>query len=71
MFAEAHEILKACRAALSEGFDVINLESDAQIARRYLADTVALLNCSPQWCRDVPPHVSNRLDVYAINNEQL
>ena len=68
---ESHEVLKACRAALREGFDVINLESDAHVACWYLADTVSFLNRGAQWCRDVSAHMRNRLDVYSIDYKKF
>ncbi len=41
--AEPYEVLHAGGAALSEGFDVIYLESNAHVACWYLADPISLL----------------------------
>jgi hypothetical protein len=67
-FAEAYEVLEACRAALREWFDVVNLESHAHIARWYLAFSVSFLNGCSQWCRNRSTHMRNRLDIYTIDN---
>ncbi len=50
--AEAYKVLEACRAALSEGFYVIDLQTKTHIAGRDLTDTIALLDSGAQWCRD-------------------
>jgi hypothetical protein len=70
-FAEPHKVLEACRATLREGFYVVYLESDAHIARWYLADTVSFLNSTAQWRRDVSAHMRNRLDIYSINYKKF
>lgn len=41
--AEPHQVLKACRAALSERFYVIDLQTKTHVRRRYLAYPIALL----------------------------
>ena len=68
---ESHEVLKACRATLREWFDVINLESDAHIARWYLTHSITFFNRCSQWCRDVSSHMRNRLDVYSIDYKKF
>jgi len=70
-FTEPHKVLKACRAALSEGFDVIYLESDSHIAGWYLADAITLLNGGSQWCGNRAPHMRNCLDLYSVKHEKF
>ena len=70
-FTEPHKVLEGCGAALREGFDVINLEADAHVARWHLTDTVPLLNRGAQRCRDVSAHMGNRLDVYSIDHKKF
>ena len=70
-FAEAHEVLKACRTTLREGDDVIDLEADVHIACRDLTDSVALLETGAEFCGYCPPHMSDCSYIGAIHHEQL